>query len=110
MNWLPGRAVVRIGDRGILHRGLGWGWIPWDEIEGAYPPAAGEGDVLRLKLRLTERLERVLGDHAPALVDGVPRPSSVEVRLDLTGTAVHPADLLLEILARGPQALRGADA
>lgn len=51
---------LRIGQQGILDRNLGWGWIPWSEIEGAYPPTLDHAETLRLQLRVTERLERVL--------------------------------------------------
>jgi hypothetical protein len=87
-----------IGKRGILQRDLGWGWIPWDEIEGAYPPTAGEADTLRLRLRVTERLARVLRRKRRSAAD--PAGESVEVRLDLRDTDVSAVDLLREILAR----------
>ena len=92
----PGLVV---GERGILQRGLGW--IPWDEIEGAYPPSIDEGDTLRLRLRLTDRLARVLRSRKRLDVNG-PAEDSVEVRLDLAHSEINAVELLQEILAHGP--------
>ena len=89
---------LEIGERGILQRGLGWGWIPWEEIEGAYPPTASDAETVRLRLTVTERLARILRKrrHLPretALED------SVEVRLDLAGSDLNAIDVLQEILS-----------
>jgi len=74
--WLthPSPRLV-VGKRGILLRGRGWGWIPWDEVEGAYPPSADRADTVRLRL---------------------------EVNLDLTETDLTPAELLQKIQTHRP--------
>ncbi len=89
---------LEMGQRGILQRGHGWGWIPWDEIEGAYPPSAGEADAMRLRLRVTERLARILRRkrHLPRETS---LEESVEIRLDLAGSGLSAVDLLREILS-----------
>jgi hypothetical protein len=94
----PNRQLV-VGERGILQHGLGW--IPWDEIEGAYPPSVEEADTMRIRLRLTDRLARVLRSRK-RLTENSPVEDSVEVRLDLTGSEVNAIELLQEILAHGP--------
>ena len=68
---------LEIGERGILQRG-GWGWIPWEEIEGAYPPTAREAETVRLRLTVTGRLARILRKkrHLPR---ETPVEGSVEV-------------------------------
>jgi hypothetical protein len=87
------RTRLEIGDRGILDRRLGWGWIPWEEIEGAYPPTLDRAETVRLKVRVTDRLSRVLPRAAPSA-------GSVEVSLDLSGTEFDPVEVLQEILDR----------
>lgn len=94
------RHEVIVGDRGILQRDLGLGWIPWDEIEGAYPPTAAESDTLRLRLRLTRRLARVLRKRR--IAHDRDRESSVEVRLDLAESDLSAVELLYEIHQRTP--------
>ena len=88
---------LEIGERGILQRG-GWGWIPWEEIEGAYPPTASDDETVRLRLTVTERLARILRKKRR-----LPRESrvegSVEVRLDLAGSDLNAIDVLQEILS-----------
>ncbi len=87
------RPRLLVDERGIRHRDLELGWIRWDEIEGAYPPTLADGEALRLKLRLTERLKRRPGGPGNG-------PASVEIRLDLAGAEIGPLELLQEILAR----------
>ena len=88
---------LEIGERGILQRG-GWGWIPWEEIEGAYPPTASDDETVRLRLTVTERLARILRKKRrlprESLVEG-----SMEVRLDLAGSDLNAIDVLQEILS-----------
>ena len=89
---------LEIGERGILQRGLGWGWIPWEEIEGAYPPTTSEVETVRLRLTVTERLARILRKRR-RLNRGAPVERSVEVRLDLAGSDLSAIDVLQEILS-----------
>ena len=92
---------LSVGRRGILLRESGLGWIPWDEIEGAYPPSAGDADSLFLRLRLSERLSRRLRRRNPDLT---PRPragETFELRLDLSGAELSPMELLREVVAHG---------
>ena len=89
---------LEIGERGILQRGLGWGWIPWEEIEGAYPPTASEVEKVRLRLTVTERLARILRKRR-RLPGETPLEDSVEVRLDLAGSDLNAIDVLQEILS-----------
>jgi hypothetical protein len=90
-----------VGDRGIRQRGQGWGWIPWEEIEGAYPPTAGETDILRLRLRVTERLARILRKRR-RMDEHAPLEDRLEIRLDLADSDVNAVELLQEILAHQP--------
>jgi hypothetical protein len=87
-----------VGVRGLLDRSLGWGWIPWDEIEGAYPPSLEHADRVGLRLRVTERLARVLGREGAAPAAGI--PATVEIEVDLAGTGQSALDLLREIVER----------
>lgn len=89
------------GERGIRQRGEGWGWIPWDEIEGAYPPTVGEADTLRVRLRVTERLARVLRKRR-RVDEQTPLEELLEIRLDLADSDVSAVELLQEILAHQP--------
>ena len=90
---------LEIGERGILDRSLGWGWIPWNEIEGAYPPTADRSETVRLKLRVTDRLARVLRkDKRGSDWDGPPR-DSVEIQLDLKDSELNAVEVLQEILS-----------
>lgn len=101
LGWRLARPRPRLvlGERGILDRGLGWGWIPWDEIEGAYPPSADEGETVRLRVRFTDRLARTLHQRRRLpLAD--PPDGRIEVRLDLSATGLTAVDVLQEILAR----------
>ncbi len=89
---------LEIGERGILQRGLGWGWIPWEEIEGAYPPTAREDETVRLRLTVTKRLARILRKRRQ--LPGETRlESPLEVRLDLAGSDLNAIDVLQEILS-----------
>jgi hypothetical protein len=105
--WLFHRSPrLVIAERGILQPGVGWGWIPWEEIEGAYPPTVDEADVVRLRLRVTERLARVLRARR-RLADNAPLEDSVELRLDLSGTDLNALEVLQEILTRQRTKPRG---
>lgn len=90
---------LEIGERGILDRTLGLGWIRWDEIEGAYQRRSLDQDSVFIRLRLSRRIRRRL--------DGLKRRSaalpsdSLDIRLDLTGTDVTPVDIVQEIMAHG---------
>jgi len=90
---------LEIGERGILDRTLGLGWIRWDEIEGAYQRRSLDQDSVFIRLRLSRRIRRRL--------DGLKRRSAVlpsdslDIRLDLTGTDVTPVDIVQEIIAHG---------
>jgi hypothetical protein len=95
----PPRLVV--SERGILQRGLGWGWIHWDEIEGAYPPSLDETDAVRLRLRVSERLARVLRRRRRLAAD-TPVEDSIELRVSLAGSEYNAVELLQEILAHRP--------
>ena len=89
---------LEIGERGILQRGLGWGWIPWEEIEGAYPPTAREDETVRLRLTVTKRLARILRKRRQLPVQ-THLESPLEVRLDLAGSDLNAIDVLQEILS-----------
>ena len=89
---------LEMGERGILQRGLGWGWIPWEEIEGAYPPTAREDETVRLRLTVTERLARILRKRRQFPGEN-PLDGPVEVRLDLAGSDLNAIDVLQEILS-----------
>jgi hypothetical protein len=90
-------AKLEIGERGILDRTLGLGWIRWDEIEGAYQRRSLDQDSVFIRLRLSRRIRRRL--------DGLKRkptalPShSLDIRLDLAGTDVTPVEVVQEIMA-----------
>lgn len=90
---------LEIGERGILDRTLGLGWIRWDEIEGAYQRRSLDQDRVFIRLRLSRRIRHKL--------DGLTwRPSaspanSFDVQLDLSGTEVTPVDIVQEIMAHG---------
>jgi hypothetical protein len=90
---------LEIGERGILDRTLGLGWIRWDEIEGAYQRRSSDLDSLFIRLRISRRIRRRLdalkGRSSPS------RSNSVDVQLDLTGTDVSPVELVQEIMAHG---------
>ena len=88
---LRSRLHLLVTERGILDRRLRLGWIHWDEIEGAYPPTARDGDVLRVRLRLRRRRSRGLA---------VPE-SGRDVRLDLSGSRITAIELLQAILSHG---------
>jgi hypothetical protein len=95
------RPVPRLAvdERGILLRDGGWGWIPWDEIEGAYSPTSRADGTLRLRVRVTERLAGVLrARRRPA--DRAPIGEAVELNLDLAGSDLDALDLLREIVMR----------
>lgn len=98
--FLDPRPRLLIDERGIRHRGLQLGWIRWDEIEGAYPPTLDDGEALRLKLRLTERLKRRLRDRRSGAGRTDRGCATVEIRIDLAGAEIGPLELLEEILRR----------
>lgn len=91
---------LAVSEKGIRDRTLRLGWIRWDEIEGAYQPTAHDSDGLRLKLRLSRRLARRLR-RRPQTPVTIGSDDSVEVRIDLTGTELSPAEVLQQILSRG---------
>jgi hypothetical protein len=91
---------LEIGERGILDRELGLGLIPWDEIEGAYPPRPDEADAIRLKLRHTERMAGILRRRARHPAIEIDAAGSVEIRLDLSGTELDPLEALARVLDR----------
>ena len=88
-----------ISDRGVLDRSQRLGWIPWDEIEGAFPPTAHERDTLCVKVRVSERLARRLR-RSRGLRKGEPLPESVEILLDLSGSDTSAVEILQEVIAR----------
>ena len=88
---------IEIGDRGILDRSLGLGWIRWEEIEGAYQRRSQEHDAVFLRLRATERLLRKL---RRADRDGATELGQVfDLRLDMSDTEVSSVELVQEIMA-----------
>jgi hypothetical protein len=98
---LRSRPQPRIVERGIFAGDAGPGLIRWEEIEGAYPPAVDDGNVLLLRLRLGERLARRLRRRNPELL---PRPAAgegFELRLDLSGAEVGPVEMIRQIVAHG---------
>ena len=105
LSWPVWRRVRRargivVDERGILEPTLGWGWIPWDEIEGAYTPSSAEGDTLHVRLRVSERLALVLRNRR---VDReTPLTDSLEIRLDLARSRLSAVELLQEIMAHQP--------
>lgn len=97
------RSLVICDDRGLLVRGLGLGRIPWEEIEGAYPPTHRDPEALFLRLRVTERLSRRLRERCPGRVCD-PRPGEMfDVRVNLSRAAVSPVELLQTIVFRIPR-------
>ena len=98
---------LRVGERGILDRDLGWGWIPWEEIEGGYPPSADQGESIRLRLRVTDRLARVLRRRR-RLPTTAPLEEQIEVRFDLTGSGLSAVELLQQVIARRTDPDRGS--
>jgi len=99
--WRSCRSTPRlvIGERGIRQPGRGWGWIPWDEIEGAYPPTVDATQTVRLRLRMTKRLARVVRRRRrPA--GNPPLGEAFELPLDLAGSELNAVEVLQEILAR----------
>lgn len=95
---------LEMDERGILQRDLGWGWIPWEEIEGAYPPTANEAETVRLRLTVTERLARILRKRR-RLPRETPVEDSVEIRLDLAGSELNAIEVLQEILSHDAEAI-----
>lgn len=95
------RSRVSCDDRGLFARELGLGRIPWEEIEGAYPPTRRDPDALFLRLRVSRSLAERLREGA-ARGGREPRPGETfDVRLDLSGATMTPAELLQAILLRG---------
>lgn len=98
---------LEIGERGILDRTLGLGWIRWEEIEGAYQRRSIDQDSVFIRLHLSRRIRRRL--DALKRKPAASSPSdSLDVRLDLTGTDVTPVDIVQEIMAHG-SARRGSN-
>lgn len=97
VGWRLHRPPLRlhISERGILDRRLRLGWIPWDEVEGAYGPSLDDRDSLRLRLRATHRLRRRLRRLAREIA---PDSTSVDVRLDLSGSDFNAVELLQFVL------------
>ena len=89
------RARLVIGDRGILDRSSGLGWIHWDEIEGAYRTRSDRDESVLLRVRCSERLARRLQARR-----SVGCTSSFEVPLALEGTSVSGVEVLQQILSR----------
>jgi len=90
---------LEIGERGILDRTLGLGWIRWDEIEGAYQRRSLDQDCVFIRLRLSRRIRRRLDD-----LKRRPATSPVhafDIQLDLSGSDVTPVDIVQEIMAHG---------
>ena len=90
---------LEIGERGILDRTLGLGWIRWEEIEGAYQRRALDQDSVFIRLRLSRRIRRRLEGlkNRPAASPS----NSLDIQLDLTGSDVTPMDIVQEIMAHG---------
>ena len=85
---------VVVSRHGILPPKLGLGWIPWDEIEGAYTPSA-ESKALHVRLRVSARLAEILREQR---TESAPLADSVEIRLDLAGSRLTAAELLQVIV------------
>lgn len=98
---------LEFGERGILDRNLGLGWIRWDEIEGAYQRHALEQTSVFLRLRPTERILRRLGQRREAGPGRAGR--SFDVRVDLTDADLTAVELVQEIMARGREAAPAPD-
>lgn len=92
---------LEIGERGILDRTLGLGWIRWEEIEGAYQRRSLDQDSVFIRLRLSRRIRRRLAGLKKKKSAASEPTDSLDVRLDLTGTEVTPVDIVQEIMAHG---------
>ena len=90
---------LEIGERGILDRTLGLGWIRWDEIEGAYQRRSLDQDRVFIRLRLSRRIRRRLEDLKRRPVASPVH--AFDIQLDLSGTDVTPVDIVQEIMAHG---------
>jgi len=91
---------LEIGERGILDRSTGLGWIRWDEIEGAYQRRSLDQQSVFIRLRLSRRIRRRLQGSECDRAAQTPG-ASLDVRLDLAGTDVTPVDIVQEIMAHG---------
>ncbi len=105
LGWLAWRRFrsargIVVDERGILEPNRGWGFIPWEEIEGAYTPSAADSETLHVRLRVSHRLAGVLRERRTERQAA--RDGSVEIRLDLSGSELSAVELLHEILARRP--------
>jgi len=100
MGWRLFRRAPRleIGERGILDRGDGLGWIRWDEIEGAYQRRSQADDAVFLRLRVTERLLRKL--RRVGRRDATEVGDTFDLRLDLSDSEVSSVEVVQEIMAR----------
>ena len=99
---------LEIGERGILDRGAKLGWIRWDEIDGAYQRRSVDPTAVFLRLRITERLARLLRRADPRRSPSVGQ--TFDLRLDLADTGFTTVELVQEIMAHSerPVAARKA--
>ena len=74
---------LEIGERGILDRTLGLGWIRWEEIEGAYQRRSLDQDSVFIRLRLSRRIRRRL--------DGLKRKPAASSRCSASGRPAVPS-------------------
>jgi hypothetical protein len=102
------RRRVSCDSRGLYASELGLGRIPWERIEGAYPPTRQDPGALFLRLRVGEQLAGMLrGRTVPGTRE--PRAGEIyDVRIDLSGAAMSPEELLQEILFHGEACRRAA--
>jgi len=98
------REPLTVSPIGIQHRGLYRGWIRWDEIEGAYPPTAGNHQ-LRLRVRLSARLARALKRRRRLAPDSRVG-DSVEIDLALDQSRHSALELMQLILAQPAPPIR----
>lgn len=102
VGFLSARRRLVINDRGIRDPNLGLGWILWEEIEGLYPPTARGTETLHLRVRVSERLSRILRRRRRAGSSAEPLSGALDVRLDLAGSDVSAVEVLQRMLARLP--------
>lgn len=102
------RSRVFCGDQGLFVRDLDLGWIPWEEVEGAYPPTLHDPEALFLRLRVGETLARKLRGRDAARTRDPRAGETWDVKVDLSGAAMTPVELLQAILFRGEASRRAA--
>ena len=90
---------VTFGDRGILDRSLGLGWVHWDEIDGAWMRREDRGEHLVLRVRVSPRLLPRLRRRSHVL-GGAAAPETVDLHVDLAGTGIASVDIVREIVGR----------